>query len=291
VEFRKREEAQIKGALKAHPTLLLIGPSTTGIFRARSAILEEHLDLSDPEQREEKESVLRGLHPDLRVADGRNLKAADAREIRVNATTNPIRWMRKYLLLSHIDRLHSVAIQVLLKVIEEPPARFAIVMTTNNLTAIPGTIPSRSIQIRIKNPSFSELETYLVDKGVEEPAWRAQACGGDPDIADDLDERVTRNWHKLWSAIAAGGRIPTDFPVIWANELMEANEATQISCWELLIQVASKLTGESRYWRDIAYEATETRNGARGGYLAKISTGTALVRVYALAKTIAVRGA
>lgn len=279
------EEQRIRQALKAHPILLLNGSAGIGVRRALDALVAEYV----PNKKDEATAIYINRHPDLTFVDGRELKVDEARELRSAATTNPARWPKKFLVISHLERPHPSVLPVLLKVIEEPPARFSVILATNNPASIPQTIPSRSIQIKIATPIRAELEALLEEFKVEEAAWRAGVCGGDIDTALGLDTLITRNWHKLWSGMLVGAGLSTDFITLWIEIFNEASEDTQVSCWEILVDIASRKVHKSIYWREIAFRALSLRDISRKGWANKVLVSNFIVQCYAYAKTITKR--
>jgi hypothetical protein len=284
-ERLRSERATIRSSLKMHPILLLEGPSATGLKRSMEVIIDENLP-ADSKFDGERKLALSGIHPDLILIDGRELKVDEARDIRSSATSSPARWPRRYLIISYLDRPHHAVVPTLLKIIEEPPPRWGIILTTSNSHHIPQTIPSRALKVKIGPSPIPEVESLMVQLNLDEPAWRALASEGDPDIAQELDPRQTRNWHKLWSAIIAGTSIPEDYPSTWGDILVEANEATQSACWGLLIQLLSKRIHLHSWWLEIALAALNAKSACYRGTSNKLLTLTTLDRTYGYAHTI-----
>jgi hypothetical protein len=286
-----KEEMDLGFLLTKHPTILLKGPSATGVQRTLDALVSLHLDRNKVG---EIESVYKNNHPDVFWVDGRDLKADQARELRGMATTRPARWNRKYMILTHLDRPHPVVVPILLKVVEEPPEHFSTILITDNLKGIPPTIPSRALQMRITLPKVDEIEELLEKRGFDEPTWRANVCGGDYDVATNLDVPQTRTWQKLWSASLSGGDLPYDFPSTWTDNFTRKEdqtgvEETQTACWEILIKIAAIKVHESIYWREIAQMAMKARNRSRLGNDNKSQITNTLIQCYAQAKTAARR--
>jgi hypothetical protein len=293
--FQTKDHKKIRAAVKVHPTLLLLGPSSIGSRRAKEAIVDQFLDPSDPSKAGERDLALKGNHPDLLIADGRELKTDEAREIRDRATSNPARWTKKHLILSYIDRPHPSVAQILLKLIEEPPPHFITILTTDRLYAIPQTIPSRAFILNLDAPTYGEILDHLKSIHIDEPDWRASICGGDPDVAEKLEPDLCRRWQKLWMTISEGTEPPLDFPYTWAKTFSEAlgvdnddkqkSLASQTACWEILISLLRRKVGNSGFWRETALIAWEARDNVKRGRANKISIGTALANVYAYSLT------
>lgn len=259
----QREKNRIKLLINHHPTLLVDSPLGTGQVRVVEALLEHHLPNLDDEA--ERKSVLRGNHPDLIVYDGRELKIEDARALRDESTRSPARWTRKYAVITYLERPHYTVMPLLLKLIEEPPPRFSAVLITSHTSSIPPTILSRAFKIRLNNSSREETERILTDKGIEEAAWRAQVCGGDPDVGLSLDVSLTRQFQKLWSAIISGTQPPDDYPKTWGEPLFEASEETQIACWQILGQLVLPFLDKHIVYGQIGQQALKAKSLVRKG--------------------------
>lgn len=281
-----REEAELGRLLKSHPTILLKGPSATGVQRTLDALISIYVG---DDRKGEIESVYKNNHPDVFWIDGREMTADHARELRLMATTSPAKWPRKFMIITHLDRPHYTVVPILLKVVEEPPDHFSSVLVTDNLKGIPQTIPSRALQLRITLPKQDEIEEYLENRGCDEPSWRANVCGGDPDVALGLEILHTRNWQKIWAAAATGSDLQYDFSSTWTDIFHEGKEETLTSCWEILIRIAALKVHQSVYWRDIALLAMKARDRSRVGKSNKLQVTSALVQCYALARTAAKR--
>jgi hypothetical protein len=284
----QKEENSLKTVLKSHPTILLNGTSGICLKRALDSIVDLYRGILTPE---EIKVVYLNNHPDIFWVDGRQLKADDARELRTMATTNPARWDRKYMILTYLDRPHPTVVPILLKVVEEPPDHFTTILATDNISAIPPTIPSRSLVLKIALPMKEEIESILGESNIEDPAWRASVCGGDPDVAQKLEVSITRNWHKIWAGALSGTDLSTDFTITWTeilNEEVEGRDATLMSCWEILIQLSAQKI-HSIYWLDIAKIAMRERDRTRRGRSNKIYVMNAICSCYALARTAIAR--
>lgn len=291
---RKREREIIRKSLDGHPTLLLEGSNEISLNQTLESLIEHH------QAREDDQTLVRALnHPDITYADGRYTDTKTARDlcldIKTISSSHPARWDRRYLIIGYMERLHYIATQTLLKLIEEPPVHFRTILMTGNHKHLPPTIISRARFYPIKPPSQSEIEEMLRKQGVEEPAWRAQACGGYADIAAELDPHFTKEWDKFWGTLLAGAAIPPDLAYNWTNRLSEQNEATHVSAWELLVQRASKAP-HSKFWREVALRAMRERERAlqgksklgqdkKQGRESQIETSTALCAIYAQIKT------
>lgn len=284
------EKKNIKRCLSSHPVLLLSGSEQTGVVRAIEAILEENT--TDGERQEDKEMVWQGTHSDLILYDGRELTADDARNLRQFATSCPANWDRRFVVISYIHRPHYVVMPILLKLIEEPPDHFSVVITTSNERWVLPTILSRSLRLKIRSSDKSEVKGWLNRLGKEEDDLRIKACGGDLDVAENLDLPIIKAWHEDWSAILIGADFKKNFLATWTARLEEASESTQIACWDLLVQMVATVLNRNRFWVEVGLESMKARNLTQSGFMDnnKMLSSTLLFKVYAISKVIITRG-
>jgi hypothetical protein len=282
------EKKHIKQCLSSHPVLLLSGTEQTGVVRTIEAILEENT--TDGERQEAEEMVWQGIHPDLILYDGRELSAEDARNLRQFATSCPANWDRRFVVISYIHRPHYVVMPILLKLIEEPPSHFSMILTTSSERRVLPTILSRALQLKIRQSDESEVKWWLSRLGKEEDDLRIKACGGDLSVAESLDLSVVQEWHKDWSAILVGSDFKRSFLATWTGRLEEASESTQIACWNLLVQMVADMLDRNRFWVEVGLVGIEARNTTQNGFMNKMLSATLLFKVYAISKVILTRG-
>jgi DNA polymerase-3 subunit delta' len=123
-------------------------------------------------------------------------------------------------LVDRADRLREEAGNALLKLLEEPPPNFILVLTASSQDDVLPTLRSRCQAVEFDRLSAATIERVLRDRGLEEAAAArlARLCGGDlsralefashPEIAQQLNElaiNVVR--HSL-------GRNPIEFDAL-----------------------------------------------------------------------------
>lgn len=96
-----------------------------------------------------------------------NYLSDDLRPIISDASISPNEGDKKIYFLPQIDRALTAAQNVLLKIIEEPPAHVAFIMTADRKDMILPTVLSRSICLNIPEPSEDECLEALREKGVD----------------------------------------------------------------------------------------------------------------------------
>ena len=281
------EKESIRRCISSHPILLLHGPEQTGVVRSVEAILKEYT--SDGERQENEEMVWQGIHPDLILYDGRELSAEDARSIRQFATSCPANWDRRFIVISYIHLPHFVVMPILLKLIEEPPDHFSMVITTSNERRVLHTILSRSLQLKIRPSDENEVREWLSRLGKNDDDLRIKACGGDLSVAENIDLPVVQEWYKDWSAVLFGSDFKKSFLATWTVRLEEASESTQTACWDLLIQMVAGVLNRNRFWVEVGLVGMDARNAAQSGQINKMMSSTMLFKCYSIVKVILTR--
>jgi hypothetical protein len=238
----------------------------------------------------EKNLVLQDNHPDVMVIDGKELKVAEARELRRDITAKPARWDKKFLVLLNMDRPHSSVVPTLLKIVEEPPPHFVVVITTDNIKMIPPTIPSRSLQLNVYTPTNDELRKILEEKSLDDTSTRVRLSSGDEEVSIKMDLAKVIEWEKEWVNFSSG-TIPSPLTILsWSEYFSNSeNDQTQIACWEALNHIALAKMERSLYWREMVFETNKLREIAKRGKSNKMQISSIMMHIYALAKTSVVR--
>lgn len=287
INVKEVERERIRTCLADHPILLVRGPDCTGVIRSVEAILGKYFPAGGGI--EERESIWEGLHPDVCLYDGRALTAKEARPLRENSTSLPVMWDRRFVVISYIDRPHHVVLPILLKLIEEPPGHFSIILTTSDTQRVLPTILSRALQVDVAPSDDAEIQWWLHRKEKDTDRLRIKSCGGDPDVAENVELPAVKAWYKDWSAAVSGSDFPGNFPAVWSVRLEEASEATQIACWNSLIQMVVPHLNRNKMWADVGLVAMEARNAVQNGRMNWMRSSTLLFRAYALTKTVITR--
>jgi hypothetical protein len=287
MSIKELEMENIRRCISSHHILLLNGPEQTGVVRSIEAILRKYT--TDSESQEIKEMIWKGIYPDVTLYDGRELTAEDARNLRSFATSCPAIWDRRFVIISYIDRPHYIVMPILLKLIEEPPDHFSMVITTSNERRVLPTILSRSLQLKIRQSDGGEVREWLRRLGKDEDELRIRASGGDLNIAESMDLTVIRGWYKDCSGMFAGSDFKRNFLATWTAKLEEASESTQIACWNLLVEMVANALNKHRFWVEVGLVAMEARNAAQNGQMNKILSSTMLFKIFSIAKVIITR--
>lgn len=103
------------------------------------------------------------------------------RDIRKNLGQKPTVDGRRVVIIEQMDRMLSGSADALLKLVEEPPPRTLIIITTARPDRIPATIISRCRRVRFARLSSAAIREYLVAKAgrdEKEAALLARLCHG-----------------------------------------------------------------------------------------------------------------
>lgn len=271
---------ELDALLRAWPVLLLHGPAAT----AGQRVLELVLDREGCTGVGEVALVQAGNHPDCQLHDGRDFSTEAARELCSSTTTLPIRWSRKYYIISYIDRIHVAALTAFLKPLEEPTAHIAFLLTTDAPERVPATILSRVWPVRLGFGAVGEVERWLEGRGVADREVRARWGDGDLEQAVQLEVDLVREWQQVWAGLGVGGVVAGDFLAVWTERLLGANEASQRAAWRVVGASVVPVLGEARWAREVATVAWRAREEVERGLANKLQIQTALCRVFAILK-------
>lgn len=119
-----------------------------------------------------------GGHPDVDVisAPGLSYGVDDARDLIVRASMAPIRSPWHVIVVEDADRLTEQAVNVLLKVLEEPPPHTVWVLCAPSVEDVLPTITSRTRHVPLRTPSAQDVAELLVDAEGIDPVMAAFAA-------------------------------------------------------------------------------------------------------------------
>ena len=95
--------------------------------------------------------------------------------------SDPIESEKKVILIQNAEMMNVASANALLKVLEEPPEHLVFILTCDNLSALPETIPSRCICLELHEVAPRRAEQWLLRHFPEESADRLEGallCGG-----------------------------------------------------------------------------------------------------------------
>ena len=124
-------------------------------------------------------------HPDIlrfRTPEGKTQFPVElVRKAREEAYVRPTEGDRKVIIFENAEEMNASAANALLKVLEEPPPYLTFIITCDNLSALPETVPSRCVPLELHELAPRRAEQWLLraypDAGPEKLDM-AMLCGG-----------------------------------------------------------------------------------------------------------------
>ena len=123
-------------------------------------------------------TAIAGSHPDVDLVRSETLSygVEDARELVASAAVVPANAPWHIVVIEDADRLTEQAVNVLLKVLEEPPPHLVWLLCAPSPEDVLATIRSRTRSVHLRTPSTSEVADALRDRYGVDPAMAAFAA-------------------------------------------------------------------------------------------------------------------
>lgn len=90
-----------------------------------------------------------------------NTGVDNIREVLENSQYAPTSGSYKIYIIDEVHMLSKSAFNAMLKTLEEPPAHVVFILATTDPQKVPITVLSRCLQLKLRNLSAAEIETYL----------------------------------------------------------------------------------------------------------------------------------
>ncbi|WP_029069545.1 DNA polymerase III subunit delta' [Jonesia quinghaiensis] len=180
--------------------------------------------------------VLRGTHPDVSIVATEKVTIAidEVRDLIGKATRTPSQGRWRVIIIEDADRMMERTTNVLLKAIEEPPARTIWLLCAPSPQDVMVTIRSRCRSVTLRVPPLEDVAQLLMAKdGVDEGTARICAAAAQAHIG--LAHRYARDPQALErrnSIIRLGARVTSVPDAVYAAAQLleiaqhEAQEAT-----------------------------------------------------------------
>ena len=119
-----------------------------------------------------------GTHPDVEIVRSETLSysADDARELVSRSSVIPVDAPWHVVIVEDADRFTDQAVNVLLKVLEEPPPHLVWILCAPSSEDVPPTIRSRTRMLNLRTPSTPEVSAALQERYSVDPAMAAFAA-------------------------------------------------------------------------------------------------------------------
>jgi DNA polymerase III subunit delta' len=109
----------------------------------------------------------------------------------------------RVLVLYPAEAMNAAAANALLKTLEEPPARTAIILVTHQIGRLMATITSRCQQVLIAKPSADMAQAWLSAQGIDNAQLLLAQVGGAPLAALEIaDPDLQKNRREFLSVLA-----------------------------------------------------------------------------------------
>lgn len=163
-------------------------------------------------------------HPDVwQMPDEDIYKKERAVAIQQHLEIYPARAAWRIVLIPHADRFHQHSVQLLLKILEEPPPQALVLMSTHRRHRLIPTLKSRLVACLVRPPSFDQFRAQL------EQAWASQ--GG---------EALPRPWTAELFRLS-GGSVAGAMDLLRQRVMLQELQQLLLyrgTVWELPQQVA-----------------------------------------------------
>ena len=119
-----------------------------------------------------------GTHPDVEIVRSETLSYSvdDARDLIVRSSVVPAESPWHVVIVEDADRFTDQAVNVLLKVLEEPPPHLVWILCAPSVEDVLPTMRSRTRQVHLRTPSTAEVNAALQERYGVDPAMAAFAA-------------------------------------------------------------------------------------------------------------------
>ena len=123
-------------------------------------------------------AVLSGVHPDVEIVRSETLSygTEDARALVARSAVIPAEAPWHVVVVEDADRFTDEAVNVLLKVLEEPPRHLVWLLCAPSAEDVLPTVRSRTRALQLRTPSTQEVARALQDRYAVEPAMASFAA-------------------------------------------------------------------------------------------------------------------
>lgn len=211
-----------------HPDLHVLFP-----FRARPNKAEKQALWPD-ELFEHRKRLSQESYPPVIYEKSRQIVKELVTEVRERLLESSFEGGRRVCIILNADKLNDTTSNLLLKILEEPPANVHFILTTERVSSVLPTITSRSSVIRFRRLMEDEIKSFLETFRELEPekiVSYSTAAGGSiktaKALAFDNKAEVLSKSFDLYRAVAVGepeDAVSNALSFAWSRELTEAEE-------------------------------------------------------------------
>lgn len=189
------------------------------------------------------------------------IPVATVRQIRLSLGQKPPVDGLRVVIIEQMDRMLSGSADALLKLVEEPPSRTLIIITTSRPERIPATIVSRCRRVRFARLAASAIRDYLIAKAgrdEQQASLLARLCHGSLGMALYLTEEDNAQDREVAKLLFKG--------IFQAETTEAAAEAMELLPTGDRFRLNRILAAWQTLFRDIML----LQSGSRESYLANI---------------------
>ena len=156
-------------------------------------------------------------HPDFilveRLPEKRDLSIEQMRELAKQAAFAPVLSKNKICIVEDADRLTEAAANSFLKLLEEPPAGWLIILLASSEDKLLTTILSRVVKLRFNPLAVADVKQLLLERGVDANASEvlARISEGSVGTALNLNEQNALEYRQ--TALSFLEALPLEFPM------------------------------------------------------------------------------
>lgn len=158
--------------------------------------------------------IVSGAHPDFLSLEADDIKVEEARSVAAFLSLTPAEGERRVVIIDSADAMNRNAANALLKTLEEPPLRTAMLLVSHNPGALLPTIRSRCRTLRV--PPLTPVEfakvmaTIAPELDAQQTLVFAELSGGSPGVALRLAAaRADTMYQELAERIASPATLKT----------------------------------------------------------------------------------
>ena len=161
-------------------------------------------------------------HPDFilveRLPEKRDLSIEQMRELAKQAAFAPVLSKNKICIVEDADRLTEAAANSFLKLLEEPPAGWLIILLASSEDKLLTTILSRVVKLRFNPLAVADVKQLLLERGVAAEASEvlARISEGSVGTALNLNEQNALEYRQ--TALSFVEALPLEFPMNYVTD-------------------------------------------------------------------------
>ena len=161
-------------------------------------------------------------HPDFilveRLPEKRDLSIEQMRDLAKQAAFAPVLSKNKICIVEDADRLTEAAANSFLKLLEEPPAGWLIILLASSEDKLLTTILSRVVKLRFNPLAVADVKKLLLARGVDADASEvlARVSEGSVGTALNLNEQNALEYRQ--TALSFLEALPLEFPMNYVTD-------------------------------------------------------------------------